>query len=250
MNARIVELVQIADPTIDKVLDEFLGEQRRRLKPRTASLYEEVLHLLQRHLNSYAYESLSKPESVLFNRHYDAEGEDHREFCDIFGPDKIVENLGMFLGYFMIRKVVAGQELMRAAGTVTKKLSKWLASKGCISEAEAGEGAENGAEAARDLPNAERAARILCDATWDAEIDPEEIAEEDYLDFDHYTIEKVEPGRIWFQVWDGGRRKTCGPVAVPASATKLLRAGWDISCALVRDGNRWRMVEAANVYPG
>ena len=61
----------------------------------------------------------------------------------------------------MIRKVVAGQDLKRAAGTVMKKLSTWLAAQGHVAEDEAQEGADLGAEAARDLPKAERAARIL-----------------------------------------------------------------------------------------
>ena len=45
-----------------------------------------------------------------------------------------MENLGEFLGYFMVRKVVAGQELLRAAGTVTKKLARWLHDQGFIDE--------------------------------------------------------------------------------------------------------------------
>lgn len=70
----------------------------------------------------------------------------------------------MFLGYFMIRKVMAGQELARAAGTVTKKLSKWLAAKGCISEEEAQDGADEGVKAVRDLLQSRtcRAAHLGC----------------------------------------------------------------------------------------
>ena len=117
------------------------------------------------HAIGYAYQSLSTAEAALFDRYYNAPGDKHLEFCQLFGPDKIVANLGGFLGYFMIRKVVAGQDLKRAAGTVTKKLSTWLAAQGHVAEDEAQEGADLGAEAARDLPKAERAARILYDAT-------------------------------------------------------------------------------------
>ena len=134
MAAKVVQLAQPANPAINQVFDEFLADQRGRLKPRTLSKYEDVLDLMRHHLNGHAYESLSKAESVLFDRHYNAEGDEHQEFCSLFGPDKIVENLGSFLGYFMIRKVMAGQDLKRAAGTVTKTLSKWLAVKGYISE--------------------------------------------------------------------------------------------------------------------
>jgi hypothetical protein len=34
------------------------------------------------------------------------------------------------LGYFMVRKVIAGPSLLRTAGTVTKKLAAWLAAQG------------------------------------------------------------------------------------------------------------------------
>ena len=127
MAAKITRLPQPASHTIEQVFDEFLGDQRRRLRPRTLSTYEDVLGLLRDHLNGYAYQSLSTVEAALFDRYYNAPGDKHLEFCQLFGPDKIVANLGGFLGYFMIRKVVAGQDLKRAAGTVTKKLSTWLA---------------------------------------------------------------------------------------------------------------------------
>lgn len=249
MAGKTVKLPQPADPTIDQVLEEFLAQQRKRLKPRTVSRYEDVLNLLRHHLNGYAYEGLSEAESALFDRHFNAEGEEHREFCQLFGPDKIIGNLGSFLGYFMIRKVMAGQDLKRAAGTVTKKLSKWLAAKGYVSDDEAQAGTDRGAEAARDLPKAERAAGILFDAVENLAIDPNDLADEDYLEFDHFTITKVEPGKLWLENFEGGKTHLYGPLPVPNSATKLLREGWDISCSLGRVRGKWRIVEVANVYP-
>lgn len=249
MPAKAVKLPQPANPTIDQVFEEFLAEQRERLKPRTVSRYEDVLNLLRHHLNGYAYDSLSKAESALFDRHYNANGDEHREFCELFGPDKIIGSLGSFLRYFMIRKVMAGQELKRAAGTVTKKLSKWLAEKGYISEEKAQEGADEGAEAARDLPKAERAAQILADAVEGLAIDPNVFSDENYLEFDHFTISKIEPGKLWLEIFESGERRLYGPVPVPNSATKLLRNGWDISCSLGRVQGKWRIIEVANVYP-
>ena len=149
----------------------------------------------------------------------------------------------------MIRKVMAGQDLRRAAGTVTKKLSKWLAVKGYISEEEAQEGADDGTAAARDLPNAERAAQILVNAIESLAIAPNDLADEDYLEFDHFTISEIEPGKLWLEIFEGGKRDLCGPIRVPNSATKLLRRGWDISCSLGRVRGKWRILEVANVYP-
>jgi hypothetical protein len=134
MAQKTVTLPRPANPSIDQILQEFLAEQKRHLKRAAFSKYESVIDLFRSHLNGYAYEGLSRGESALFDKHYNVKGEDHREFCQLFGPDKIVENFGGFLGYFMIRKVIAGQDLKRAAGTVTKKLSKWLAEKGYVSQ--------------------------------------------------------------------------------------------------------------------
>ena len=238
---------QIADPTIEQVLDQFLAEQRQRLKAQTFSRYEDVVSLLRDHLDGYAYDGLSKEEEALFDKYYNAKGDEHREFCQLFGPDEIVPNLDMFLSYFMIRKVVAGAALMRAAGTVTKKLSKWLAEQGYIAEDEADDGAAQGAEAARNLPAAERAAAILYDAA-DALDYPDDARGEEYRDFDHYTIARLLPGKLWLRQF-AASGDAIGPIAVPTEATELLQNGWDISCSLVRLGGAWRLAEVANVYP-
>jgi len=56
----------------------------------------------------------------------------------------------------MVRKVWASQELLRSAGTVTKKLAGWLFEHGYVSADEREDGVEQGGRAARNLPRAER----------------------------------------------------------------------------------------------
>lgn len=249
MSAKVVEMARPAEPSIAKVLDEFLAEQRLRLKSRTFSQYDSVIQLLRHCLDGYAHEGLSKPERALFDRSYNAEDADHREFCELFGPEKIPDQLAGFLGYFMIRKVMAGPDLLRAAGTVTTKLSTWLAARGYIDADAARDAAEQGAAASRDLPRADRAAKILYDAASRVEVDVGELPDSDYLDFDHFTIARIEPGKLWLEVWEDGEPEERGPIAVPKAATEILRPGWSISCALARVRRAWRIVEMANVYP-
>lgn len=245
-----ITMSRIADPTIEQVLDEFLAGQRKRLKSKTMSGYEDVIRLLTDYLNNYSYQALSKAETALFDRHYNADGKDHREYCQLFGPEKIIEELGGFLGHFMTRKVMAGADFKRTAGTVAKKLSKWLAERGYISEEDARMGEEEGAAAAKDLPKAEKAANILYQAAENVVFDPDEVDDANYHEFDHYTIEKVEPGKLWLEVFDEkGKRSALGPIAVPKEATALFREGWDISCALGRIRGKWKIIEMANVYP-
>ena len=249
MSGNVENLLRQADPSIDEVLEAFLNGQRTRLAARTVSDYEAVVQLLRSYLNGYAYQSLSKAEARLFDRYFNAEGKGHREFCQLFGAEKVLENLEGFLGHFMIRKGMAGENLKRASGTVTKKLSKWLAETGYVSEEDAAEGASRGAAAARELVEADRAARLLHEAADKLSVDTLDLADEDYEDFDHFTIARVEPGRLWIEVWEEGKPRPRGPIPVPKAATRLLRKGWDVSCSLARVRGIWHVVEVANVYP-
>ncbi|MGO9607496.1 MAG: hypothetical protein ACLQAT_29550 [Candidatus Binataceae bacterium] len=237
------ESTQIANPTIAQILSEFLAAHERRLSGRSFSRYRQVVELLRTSLNNYAYQGLRGDEAQRFNCLYDAQGEEHREFCEIFGAEQIVPNLREFLGYFMVRKVIAGTELMRAAGTVTKVLSKWLAEKGYVGAAESRAGAQHGAAAARDLPTAQALAHSLMEfadrhpAADDCEQEPEE---------DQFLIAGVENGRIWLERMDGQR---LGPFALPAPLARRCRVGWSISGVVGPVRGKWRLLEVWNVYP-
>lgn len=250
MKEKMIRLPKIAEPTIEQVLDEFLADQQKRLKPKTASEYKNVIQLLQDYINNYACQALSKAESALFDRYYNAVGNEHRDFCQLFGAEKMPGELGSFLGYFMTSKVIAGGDFKRLSGTVVKKLSKWLAEKGYISEADAQMGEDEGAQAAKNLPKAEKAGDIFYRAAENVVFDPDRLDEDDYYEFDHYTIEKIEPGRLWLQVFDAkGKEVAIGPITVPKEATEILQEGWDVSCAIACIRGKWKMVEFANVYP-
>jgi len=142
----------------------------------------------------------------------------------------------------------AGEDLKRTEGTLTKKLSKWLCEKGYILEELARKGTEEGAEATCDLPRGERYAEILLRGADALAIDAAELDDKYYQDFEHYTIAKVIPGKLWLEVFEEGGEKTLGPIPLPKRATGRLRKGWEISCALGRIRGKWRIVEAENVY--
>ena len=91
MAKKIFDLPKLANPTIEKVLDEFLADQHKQLRPRMLKLYDDVIGLLKSCFNSYAYQSLAKAESALFEKHFDAEGEQHRYLLGVtrtFSEDK------------------------------------------------------------------------------------------------------------------------------------------------------------------
>ena len=74
--------------TISEILAEYLRMERGRLAPKTHARYNEVIVLFTQSLNGYAANSLSQFDRARFDKLFDAEGEQHREFCDMFGPEK------------------------------------------------------------------------------------------------------------------------------------------------------------------
>jgi hypothetical protein len=249
-DAEVIELVRPEDvqdpgkgepeepPNIDTVLLEFLAEQEQRLAPRTYRNYAEVASLLRHCLNSYGHQSLDDAERSRFDDAYDSDDE---AFVHLFGPEKITDNLGEFLGYFMIRKVMAGEELLRAAGTVTKKLAKWLGERGYLDPHGVDIAVDRGSAALRDLPKAEKLSRLLHEQACRTSINVHELSDDDYIE-DYLMIERVEPGAIFF---DGG----VGPVTVTTAASDIAEAGWSVSIVLGRVGKSWQVIGVGNVYP-
>ena len=231
----------IASPTISEVLAEYLATEKDRLGPSTYARYSDVIELLKHSLNGYAANSLDQSERAIFDQHFDAEGAQHREFCDVLGPEHILPNIGEFLNYFMVRKVMAGQSLLRASGTVTKKLAKWLVERGYVAPDEAKLAIEQGADAARDLPRAEKLAARLYELTADRFVPRDSDIE------GRFCITKVEPDRVWLQDADDGR--DYGSIALPKTATELCRVRWTILGAVRKVGKGWALVEAFGVDP-
>jgi hypothetical protein len=73
-------------PTISKVLAEYLRAEKGRLSPKTHARYIEVIALFTHSLNGYAANSLSPFERARFDKLFNAEGKQHREFCDFSAP--------------------------------------------------------------------------------------------------------------------------------------------------------------------
>jgi hypothetical protein len=120
MPVKVVKLPKIAAPTIEVVVKQFLKEAAIA-KGVSKADKKGAIELFMDCMNGYGHQSLSKEENKLFDHHYDLEGKEHREFCQVFGPDKIVENVGEFVGYFLIRKVMMpGDEMGLTASVVVQ----------------------------------------------------------------------------------------------------------------------------------
>jgi hypothetical protein len=222
--------------TIDRAFQEFLADQETRLSQSTFSKYDSIIDLLRSCLESY-WPGHDQKE-------YDRITKAGGTYCGTFGPEEILGGLSEFLGYFMPRKVIAGKDTMKAAGTVTKKLVKWLGEKGYVEDDEGLELAEERAgEAARELPDSQDVVNLL-----EAYIDehaPEHYSEE--LE-DHFSITRVEPGKLWLEPFVSSNGKI-GPIPVPREVSDLCKVGWDIGGMVVKTPKGWRLVEVWNVSP-
>src|SRR5260370_3671652 len=121
----------------------------------------------------------------------------------------------------MRRKVMCGKDAMQAAGTVTKKLAKWLAQKGYIDDTE--DDQERAREAARDLPNARAVVDLL-----DTYVDETAPARHGDEIEDHFWIERIEPGKLWLKPLTAGDT-VIGPGPVPEQVTQLCQPMSDIA---------------------
>ena len=219
--------------TISQVLDEFLTDQRDRLSPKTYSKYDSIIDLFKSYLESY-WPSHGQGD-------YDRITQAGGTFCDSFGPEEITDGYSEFLGYFMPNKVMGGKETMKAAGTVTKKLAKWLADKGYAEDTS--DAQKRAKEAAKDLPAAQDVLDML-DEFVDMNA-PDDFGDEIE---DHFSITKIEPGKLWLEpltMFDG----VIGPVPVPKKVTQICQEMWDISGVVVKTRRGWRFLEVWKVSP-
>jgi len=220
------------DKTIAQVFQEFLVEQKPRISHKTYLKYESIIQLYESYLESYwpghdgEYDKITKAGGT---------------YCGTFGPEDATAGYSEFLGYFMPRKVICGKETMQAAGTVTKKLAKWLAEKGYVEDTE--EDQERAGEAAKDLPNASAVLDLL-----DAYVDETAPARHGVEIEDHFWIERIEPGKLWLKPLTAGD-SVIGPVPVPRKVTALCQPMWDISGVVAKTAKGWRFVEVWNVSP-
>lgn len=228
--------------SIKTVLKRFLEDQGARLSPRTFRDYDYAIQLLEDCLNRCGPDRLTKAESAHYARLSEPPSGRPREFCEIFGPEHILPHLNEFLGWFMVRKVVAGEELLRTAGTATRKLAAWLADQGHVSRRDADRGVDRGRRASRALVDGRKLAAWLQELGEEDETDPDGPEVED-----HFDVTKVSGGRIWLEGLSSGL--VVGPLPLPPELVDSCRVGWSVSGLVAGRGRNARFYEVGNVYP-
>jgi hypothetical protein len=219
--------------TIDQILDEFLADQEDRLSHSSFTRYKTVISLYRSYMERYwpGHEQ----------KEYDAITKKGGTYCATFGAEDITEGFSEFLGYFMPHKVLGGAGTMKAAGTVIKKLNKWLDEKGYIEKDE--DASESVKELGRDLG----ASQALLDqlADW---VDDHKPSQYQKTIEGHFWIERIEPGQLWLDSIDTSDTVS-GPVPVPKAISKSCKVGWNIGGAVAKTAEGWRLLEVWNISP-
>lgn len=238
----VTELPHIASPNIDEVLEEFLQDQEERLSPSTQKRYERIVDYFTRCMNDYGYLYLSRAELLLFERLNRLPDAPPMEYCQIFGPAKIPENVPEFLGYYMIRKIRCGKQNSRLAGIVIKKLGNWLFTRGYIRAEDMREMVRIGSEAARLLPEAQELTDSLAayasthaPKNWIGELE------------DLFVISRIENGKLFLSGITTGGETLC--IRIPQEISRKLKTGWQITLLLGQTTKGWRIIEVGEVYP-
>jgi hypothetical protein len=221
------------DKTIDQLFAEFLADQKARLSPKTYSKYDAIIDLYGSYLERYW------PGHT--GQDYDAITKAKGTYCGTYGAEDITSGFSEFLGYFMPCKVIAGDEIMKAAGTVIKKLTRWLAEKGYTELDESVR--ELVGAAARDLPASQKLLDELCN--WLDETGPSPPGREIE---GHFVIQRIGPGQIWLDPTFTGDQEV-GPIPVPAKVARACKVGWDIGGVVVQTKKGWRLAEVWNISP-
>ena len=220
-----------ASPTIQEVLGAFLAEQQGRLTKAAFNQHRNVIQLLTHCLNEFGYQYLDQEEYALFDLYYNARGQEHRDFCELFGPEKIPEVLGEFLNYFMLRKVMGGKSLLKAAGTVTAALSRWMGMHGHITPEDAAAEARTATQAVEELPAVEAFSEALFRyADGRGRRGRNEGKSYDEVVEDTFYVTAVEPGRIHLE----GVEDLSLCVNVPEWLSGLCRGSWSMYLKLGR----------------
>lgn len=225
-------------PTIDQVLEEFLAEQEVRLAARTFLQYQDVVELLRTCIEDYA-----EPDDPALVKAVDEAYQRGTEYalCGLGSPKEIAYTIGHFLGWFMVRKVVAGQDLMRAAGSVTRRLGRWLYEHHYIDETNAEIFQSQVKSLGRALPKATDFRNKLSRWVDDLGGIRSDVSYEGYFEISAITA------RGW--KLEGVLSAPSGEIAVPSELRHVPEVGWRISGVVARVPQGLRWVEIWNVYP-
>jgi len=238
-------------PTIQQTLNHFLNDQQKRLKNKTFEKYKSVIELYESYLDNYAYLVLDNEE----HEYYEEQFKKHNKmFCELFEPDKILDGYFEFFGYFLPKKVLAGEDFFRNCGTVLKKLAKWLEEKGYAVNEDAVEAIETSSKGGKDAADANKIGSALFDFAEKFPLDKKLNAGDDDIIESFFVIQKVEDNVLYLQD-DEDPDEEIYTIQIPERLAGMLKkaTGWRVWMELVRTKSKgkekWNIAVVGSVYP-
>jgi hypothetical protein len=126
-----------ADPSAREVLERWAAlEPRDAGEAKQFSDRDAVAQLIADHLDSYAYERLSKPDRKWWEERWN-DDEEAGAFSRLFGPEWIAEAMDEFLSWFLIRKVMTSKEECATYAVLCAELATWLGAEKLVRAADA-----------------------------------------------------------------------------------------------------------------
>ena len=227
--------------TITKVLNDFLDDQKKRLKLSTFSNYNDIIELLSNFINEYTYNYLNNEEREFFDELHDNYD---MEFCDVFGPEHLFLNIEEFFGYFLLRKVIVSRILLKTSGTIIKKLVKWLVERGYTEYEDMENIQEITNKASKDLLLSQELTELLYDYSRNSSYDDFDETVEDI-----FVIKRIQKGKIWLSGFIYDEDEDIGPVPVPEEFSKKCRIDWCINSEIGKTRKGWKIVDVYQVKP-
>lgn len=204
-------------------------------------LRRDAAELLVSNFASYGIELLDAADAERLQAAWDEDG-DPSAVVRSLPIKRVVPHIQEMLDYYLIRKVIGPAGFTGQLAATYADLARFLGEEGAIPKSLATKLAKEVDRAAEVIPRAERLNFALHDLTRQlvgnrpSPIDREEIVE------DSLVIERVEPGKVWFE---GG----IGPFEVPESVSAESETGWEVWIAAAPADGRWHLLECGMVYP-
>ncbi len=223
------------DETTGEALDRFCaGEDPEFLR-------RDAAELLVSNFASYGIDLLDGDDAERLQAAWDEDG-DPTTIVRSLPIRRVAPHIREMLDYYLIRKVAGPRGFTGQLAATYAQLVRFLGDEDAISRSLARKLANEAEQAAEVIPRAERLNSALHDLTRrDAGKRPTQIDREDIVE-DSLTIERIEPGRIWFE-------RGIGPFAVPEEVSAESETGWEVWIAAAPADGKWHLLECGMVYP-
>lgn len=221
------------NPSIAEVLTKFLEAQRERLGSRTWKRYEGLFSTWQEYLDHYGTRHLSRLEKAFWKRY--CRRTKYARFTEVFGPELLLRSAPEFFGEYAMEELM-DPYVLECAGTIVRKLAKWLSEKKLIDPREAAVLWHIGTKVKKEFLPAAAALTAL------------DIRYSNRRPYDKPSwigkceLVEVLPGRLRFTVRDKNLE-----VSVPLHVASRCRPGWVFTFRLCWKRSKLALVGAEKV---